>query len=400
MNAWFRRLMLAVTLPLGVLGACDTGGLVGGKCRSGMLFCNSECVDPSTDARHCGACNNTCSDGASCVDGQCTSSTGGVDNSGGRSTGGNGSLEGGASGAGDTGGYTGQPYPVGGDSSGGTNSGGTSARGGVGGTGGTRPRPEAGSAGVSCDPPFDTSQHCGDCDTSCVDPNPLCSPAEMGGFECVPACPPGLLACGDQCIDPNVNPLHCGECFNLCPSGICQAGMCVGASPGHVALYCMNYSWAQPETAHTTLLGNAVYLPVRARVRVLSFSRWASANAVSQIEKVVRWSGEARGRTAQVDEMRDPAQLSARLSVQNYDVFLIQEQGNATRDELIGLGATWASTGVVDSFAKAGGVVVVLGADANDGKTAALINSLGLLDMVGQTPIALDDVTTRFYNRA
>lgn len=36
-----------------------------------LTECGGICVDPSSDPNHCGACNNACGPGSSCVDGEC-----------------------------------------------------------------------------------------------------------------------------------------------------------------------------------------------------------------------------------------------------------------------------------------------------------------------------------------
>lgn len=63
-------------------GADGVGGLTGGSgglgvggdsgdCPTGQLECNSECVNPKIDSRHCGACNVACNAGEVCVGSAC-----------------------------------------------------------------------------------------------------------------------------------------------------------------------------------------------------------------------------------------------------------------------------------------------------------------------------------------
>jgi hypothetical protein len=209
-----------------------------------------------------------------------------------------------------------------------------------------------------------------------------------------------LQDCGDQCVDTNVNPLHCGACFNLCPSGICSGAVCVGASPGHLALYCMDYAWAQPATAHTALLGNAVFLPLRNEIRVLAYTRFAPSAVRNQVNRVIDWSASARGRTYRIDAVTQAAALSASLSIQDYDVFLVYEQADAPTGQMASIGASWAASGVLQSFAEAGGVIVVLDGARGTGEMAEFIDAAGLLALNGHNAIALDDTTTRFFNRS
>jgi hypothetical protein len=251
-----------------------------------------------------------------------------------------------------------------------------------------------------CFPPFDVPEQCGDCDTMCGDPTPLCAPNDEGEYECVPSCAPPLVACGDQCVDLNLHPLHCGECSHVCPSGICQVGMCVGATTGHVGLFCMNYAAVNPETAHAVLLGNAVFLPLRSEVRILAFTRWAPNAMRSEVDRAIQASATKRGRSRVFTNVNTAAEVNSALNVRDFDVFLVYEQSQAPAGELATLGATLRNSMVLDSFARAGGVIVVLDGAQGSGEMAEFIAAAGLLEVDGHRAIALDDTTTRFFNRA
>lgn len=213
-------------------------------------------------------------------------------------------------------------------------------------------------------------------------------------------CEDPLVACGGECVDTNVNPLHCGRCFNACPSGICQAGECVGATTGHVAAYCMNFAAASAQSTHAVLLANAVFLPIRAEVRILALTSWAPARVRSRITDLLRASASTRGRSFALTELDDPSKLSAELNIQNYDVFLIYEQSTAPAGELAALGADWQKSLVLESFARAGGVIIALDGAQGSGEMPEFLAASGLLEVNGHTAIAEDDGTTRFYNRA
>lgn len=381
-----------VILPL----ACDAGGIVGGTCRDGGTICDGVCVDLTSNPFHCGECGTVCLERETCDQSECKPiSTGG---SGGTSSGDAGrGAEAGDDALGGAGASTD------GGASGSSGRGGAGGRGGSSGRGGANSSGDGGSAGDgvgACVPPFDTAEQCGDCDTQCSAPTPLCAPDDMGGYSCVPACDPPLVACGDQCVDVNVHPLHCGRCNNACPSGICQGGQCVGATTGHVALYCMNFAAVLTQSAHAVLLGNAVFLPLTSEVRILAFSRWAPASERSRVDALIRATGDQRGRTVNITNVTNAAELSNELRIQDYDVFLIYEQTNAPAGELAGIGAAWRNSMVLESFARAGGVVVVLDGAQGTGEMAEFIDAAGLLELDGHQPIALDDTTTRFYNRA
>lgn len=408
-----KRSKVQSALLCGVLGvwlpaACDTGGLVGGECKTGRIVCDGECVDPQTDPNNCGRCGNQCAPGLVCSAADCVAPGGGSGGGGGGggTSGGNGGTAGiiGQAGAGAGAGGEGAIGTGGG--AGDTSQGGQN-QGGSGGTvpgGGTSGGPTAGIGGEGgqpnfCIPPFKTPDQCGDCNTACADPNPICSPDGAGGYECVPICLEPLKLCDNRCVDYNNDSDHCGRCFNPCPSGICSGGMCVGASPGHVALYCMDYAWAQDQTSHTTLLGNAtIFLPHRGRVRILGFTSWAPASVRNQVNRVIGWSATSLAKTYTLDTISDPATLSARLNIADYDVFLMYEQSDAPPGELATLGGGWAQT--LESFAQAGGVVVVLDGAQGVNEMPDFINAAGLLPVIGHEPIDLEDTATQFYVRA
>ena len=166
-------------------------------------------------------------------------------------------------------------------------------------------------------------ENCGTCGKGCA------SDQECKQKACIKKCPLGLTVCDPDCVDTTIDTNHCGMCNNLCPSGICSGGKCVGANPGHVALYCLDYAWAQATTAHTVLLGNAVFLPLRSEVRILAYTRYAPAAVRNQVNRVIAWSPTARGKTYRIDPITQANLLSTELNVQDYDVFLIYEQADA-----------------------------------------------------------------------
>ena len=132
---WIWLTVLGVSLA----AACGEDGVVGGDCLDGYVACEGRCVDPDIDARHCGVCGNTCSDGVTCRRGQC--------DSGGTSAGGDAGASGaaGADSGGSSGAAGGSGSGTGGAGTGGAGTGGAGT-GGVGtggaGTGG------AGTGGV------------------------------------------------------------------------------------------------------------------------------------------------------------------------------------------------------------------------------------------------------------
>jgi hypothetical protein len=254
-------------------------------------------------------------------------------------------------------------------------------------------------------PPHDAPSHCGDCDTTCKDPTPLCAPDGEGSFECVPLCDPPLVECQGQCVDPqsfNSDPDNCGRCGLECASDICQEGECVGAKYGSVALLCMDFGSNMSTSYATTLLGNAVFLSAKNPVRVLAYTRGAASAAVSRTNNVIGWAGDARGRSAQITAANTPEQVRDQLNINDFEVLLIHDLDRASPGEPRAVAEAWESSSVLTSFTKAGGSVIVLDGADGIGEMHELINAGRLLDPSGQTSVlGQDDITgAPIFNQA
>jgi hypothetical protein len=245
-------------------------------------------------------------------------------------------------------------------------------------------------APLMCLPPHDSPLHCGDCDTQCMAPTPLCAPDGNGSFECVPLCEPPLVECRGQCLDPDSflsDPDNCGKCGNECASDICQAGKCVGAKYGNVALICMDFNANDRESSATSLLGNAIFLPAKNPVKVLAYTRGASAAAVARVNTVIGWEEDARGRTASITEAKTVDSVTNTLNINDYQVLLIHDLDEAKSGDPAAAATTWESGSVLSSFAKAGGVIIVIDGGDGTGEMHELINAGNLLDPTGQVTI-------------
>jgi hypothetical protein len=344
--SWMRALkFIAAGLALAYAfpAACGSGGVVGGKCRRGD-------------------CSSAGDDGTSARAGNGATSAGGAEGEAG----------------GDTGGLSGNAQlPDGGffDSP-------------------VDGQPDA-EAPLECLPPHDSPSHCGDCDTRCMDPTPLCAPDGNGSFECVPICVDPLVECRGQCLDPatfNSDPDNCGECGNECPSDICQNGECVGARYGNIALLCSDFGSATSNSSPTTLLGNAVFMPVANPVQVLAYTRGAGAAAVARVNQVITWAGMARGRSTEITEARTVGGVTSNLNVDDYQVLLIHDLDQAGSGDPADAAMTWENANVLTSFTKAGGVIVVLDGADGTAEMHELISAGNLLDVTGQTEITGDQV--------
>jgi hypothetical protein len=244
-------------------------------------------------------------------------------------------------------------------------------------------------APLECLPPHDAPSHCGDCDTRCKEPTPFCAPDDNGSFECVPLCEPPLVECQGQCVDPdsfNSDPDNCGRCGNACPSDICQDGKCVGARYGSVALLCMDFNSVTPASSPTKLLGNAVFALPTNPVQVLAYTRGASAAAVKRVHQVIGW-GAPMSRTAEFTEATTVDEVTGDLSISKYQVLLIHDLDQAVVGEPAAAATTWESGSVLSSFAKAGGIIIVLDGGDGTGEMNELINAGNLLDPTGKVSI-------------
>ncbi len=372
----YKRALRWIALGLGLAyafpAACGSGGLVGGKCKSGYTNCDGKCVDLQSDYRSCGSCKNECPGELACLDGLCGGEDGGVVRpEGGASnigTAGNGNTTAGMGQAGEgelpDGGFFDSPVDGQGD---------------------------ADVPPIECLPPHDVPSHCGDCDTQCAPPRPLCAPDGNGSFECVPKCEPPLVECDGRCmLDPDDfqrDPENCGRCGNKCPSDICEAGICRGAKYGNVALLCSDFNSATSDSAPTVLLGNAVFMPATNPVNVLAYTRGASAAAVTRVNQVIAWAGTARGRTAKITEAKTPDQVTKTLSNDDYQVLLIHDLDRAASGEPGMVAAEWENDAVLSTFTKAGGVIVVLDGADGTGEMHELITAGNLFDVDGQRDV-------------
>ncbi|MCC6216214.1 MAG: hypothetical protein IT376_15225 [Polyangiaceae bacterium] len=416
------RLGLALALALAAPGACTETGLVGGECRAGFALCGERCIDVASDPRNCGACGRECSPSASCVGSFCVAQpedagldasqeggggvggmggsagaagAGGASGSGGG--GASGSGGGGASGAGGGGAGAGGTSGAGAGGTSGAGAGGGGAGGGLGGlggasgTGGLDGGPDASAdaavdapdATDACSPPYDTAAQCGDCWTQCFGATPLCSPAD-GAYACVPLCAPPLTACSGQCVDTQIDPENCGTCGNVCPTGLCQGGQCVGATAGHIVVHCTSHEGTTTASPQATLLGNAAFLRPSNPVKILEFDQHAAAQARARVENLLAAQALARGRTHTLERVSAPADVATRLNVLDFDVLLVLDQSQAPTGALATVGASWAAT--LDAFARAGGVIVVLSSATGTAEMPALLSSAGLLTVAAEQP--------------
>lgn len=213
---------------------CSAGACVA-TCPAGTRDCNGGCVNTTNDPNNCGFCGNSCGANGACISGVCSCSAGAT-------------------------------YCAG-----------------AGCTNTTTDNANCGQCGVSCGPAgtctssscvcepgvqscngricnADTQvdpNNCSQCGQTCNDTqvcvnggcvcrpglvlqggncvDPTCAGGCSGGTPlclggtCVSGCPSGTQNCNGSCVDPQTDPLNCGQCGNNCARDeFCAAGQCQG----------------------------------------------------------------------------------------------------------------------------------------------------------------------------
>ena len=395
-----RTVMLVLALAA---SACGKDAVVGGSCRQGLTECGLQCVDIAQDRANCGACGHACAPGQACSAGACGS--GGGTDAAGDGTGADANDDDVSRDASftDRSVLDATPSDVSADinvvdlgtpdvpaadtsridiaSGDGLVSDANQDNGSVpDGTVGDVRTPD----GPTCMPPYDTPEHCGDCDTKCVDPTPLCG--LQGTYKCVARCDPPLVACGSICINTSSDEKNCGTCGFNCVSGICQAGGCVGKGYGHQVVIGTDYSDPAllDSSAQVTMLGNAVFQSVAAAVRVLAYDEFAEPATVTRIESWLSTMAASRGKTVTIAKAPTWTSIPQQLTVQQYQAFLVYDQALAPANQMATTGTLWNAA--MNAFAKGGGIIVALDG-GSAGQMKDLLTNGGLLPVDGETNV-------------
>lgn len=362
----YGSLLLAALAGVEISLACTSGGVVGGECRPGLHVCGGACVDLSTDPQNCGACDQICPAGSACTSAACVAGDAGDAADGATSDVAADGASSDAEGDADTTVIDAPLHDVPGDQIA------TDAEAGP---------PDSPGDGA-CTPPFDTPDQCGNCQTACPSTAPLCVPVD-GGFACAPKCPAPLLDCAGVCIDTSTDPDHCGFCGNACPSGICQDGKCIGATAGHVVLFCVSFEQTFQASPQTVMLGNAVFLPPGNPVRILGYTEYTPNSIQNKLNQALGWAASAKGRTYSLSSSTTQSTIPQQLDKSAFDVFILYDQPNAPAGVLGPTGAAWAAT--LASFVAQGGVIVVATGGGGSAEVDEMVDSAGLLPTTGQS---------------
>jgi len=204
-------------------------------------------------------------------------------------------------------------------------------------------------------------------------PVPTCSASTCNG-----ACQAGYTDCNadkraDGCeTHTDTDIANCGACGRICPSNICSAGICQGATPGDIVVIGHDMSQARAGTVQAKVLGNAIGIPSTDPIRVLSYAGGESAVVVTTTHAVAAAGIGNRTIifTAATDAALDDTGLYA-----TYDVVLFHGGGSTP----FAMGQRWATP--LSTFTKAGGVLVAL--DRGDTDIPALVRGTGVLSLGG-----------------
>jgi hypothetical protein len=393
-------LFASTIFVLGVVSGCGLeNALVGGACKPGFEVCNERCTDLLADPSHCGACGTACPMGVGCGGGLC----GGRANPHGPAT--DAPIAGAAAPPASDATRDTDPFVT--DSATAPTLDGAldasvddadvdaSVDGAAASQADASPR-DASHDGSSSDasvgadvdatacppPPYDTPATCGSCFVSCMAPNSECM--NVGGtFTCGPPCPPPQEACHGVCVDLRNDPFNCGVCDKTCPSNICVAGVCQGTTPGHVVVIGHDYSNTFAGSAQTKVLSNAVFLPAKNPLRVLSFEKWADPSTVATVKSML--AAAALGRTLQYTTSNDDADLRSPLKLSRASVVIIYDQRQMSQSEALAAGPRWAAP--LHTFNQEGGTIVVLDGTDGLGQMPELLRSARLLDVASHSAL-------------
>ena len=203
-------------------------------------------------------------------------------------------------------------------------------------------------------------------------------PGRSAGRSAGPVCADPLVACRGECISVESDPLNCGACGRICPSNICVARECVGATPGDVVLIGHDMKNALGGSSQAKVLTNAVSIPTTDPIRVLSYEAGADATTAARVRALL--GAGIRNRAVRFTSASAQSIEQGGLYA-DYDVVLVH---GAAGDDPMRLGNRWSTA--LQTFTEKGGVFVALDSGASD--VPALVNATGLLAVESHVPLA------------
>ncbi|MCB9614656.1 MAG: hypothetical protein H6722_19640 [Sandaracinus sp.] len=227
--------------------------------------------------------------------------------------------------------------------------------------------------GGACVDPSSDDAHCGGCGNACA------TIEECVASVCEPICAPPTTYCDGLCVLTDVDPDHCGACNRRCPTGLCSAGMCIDASPGHVVL--VGHSYDVSRLVIRRVVGNAVWLANAPTIDVGVYEGDARPAARNAVDRAI--DETSSGRVWNRMPLADVDALTAALG--ELEVVLVHAQRGATDADLLALGASAGP--FLRPFVAGGGVVVVLDGGGSHAGTWQVLAAAGLLDATSRSAI-------------
>ena len=207
-----------------------------------------------------------------------------------------------------------------------------------------------------------------------------------GTYKCVARCDPPLVACGAICIDTSPTRRIAVRAARSCPSGICQAGGCVGKGYGHEIVVGMDYADAtlSVSSGQVMMLGNAIFQTVAPMVHVLAYDEFADAADRRASRRLAFDDGGGTGQIGRHFQSGDWTAIPKQLTVEQYQALLVYDQALAPADQMATTGTLWNAA--MNAFAKGGGIVLCarwrLGRSMKD-----FLTNGGLLAVTDETDI-------------
>ena len=225
--------------------------------------------------------------------------------------------------------------------------------------------------GASCVDPTADPRHCGGCGMACT------VEEECVASVCEPICELPTVYCDGLCVLLDVDPDNCGVCGRRCPTGLCSAGMCIDARPGHVVL--VGHSYDVSRVVIRRVIGNSVWLANAAEIDVGIYEGDARTAARNGVNRAIDES--ASGRLWNRIPLADADAVVGMLG--ELEVVLIHAQTDATDAELLSLGAALGP--FLRPYVAGGGVVVLLDGGGSHAGTWQVLDAAGLLDVGGRS---------------
>jgi hypothetical protein len=204
------------------------------------------------------------------------------------------------------------------------------------------------------------------------------------------------IVCKGVCLDPTNDPINCGDCGIVCPTGVCQADKCVGADSGNQVLVGMDFAYVTDPSMVTMkddpgrVLANAVYLNSPrpdASWHVLGFDPSASPTSADVDGVITKYAAAHGVTTPQITHSTTAADAIAKLGSTSFDTFLIYDEPTAAKGSLGTAGTSLSAT--LTSFTKNGGNVVVLSSGTGTNEMWSFASKAQVMLTTGFTKLTL-----------